>query len=596
MGEVFLAKHSGPMGVTRFVALKRVLGDKLEPEELETGSRLGKMFVDEMRLAVRLTHPNVIAVYDFGIEAGSYFLAMEFIGGVDIHQLLKRGVMRGLDKLDVPHCLYIVGQVARGLDYVHRLSDAKGQPLNIVHRDVTPANVLISFNGDIKLADFGVARSMEAARSTRTETGELKGKIRYMSPEQARGEKVDRRSDLFSLGTVLLEMLTLRPAFHNDSEIKSLMEVQSGRPADWNERLPKIPADVLPILEKAMTRDREQRYQDAGQMADDMELVLRRRDPGFNASKLASYLAALFSKEQDALRERMGRYDAVGFEDEQVSAVVPVDNIPDHEPTIATPPPGRMVAHLVGPPPRTSASGKLESGEDTATGATLHASKLSGSGSVPPAVVGNSQPQSGRGLMWGAIGLSVVILGAAGGIAFFRKPAPGPTPPQPPALVVTPQPPVQPPPVQPPPETPPAALGSGRVLLSTNTVGTKVFLDKNPAEPTTTPVAAGGMMFKIDVPAGAAWSLRIEADGFKSTSIPLKLKSGEEIPIPVTLQPAAPSAPPPTAPTAKKKISKPAEKTLAEKPPEKAVEKPVEKPPEKPKDPEKKSNGPLLVQ
>src|SRR5262249_52943356 len=148
--------------------------------------------------------------------------------------------------------------------------------------------------GDIKLADFGVARSMEAARSTRTETGELKGKIRYMSPEQARGEKVDRRSDLFSLGTVLLEMLTLRPAFHNDSEIKSLMEVQSGRPADWAERLPKIPADVLPILEKAMTRDREQRYQDAGQMADEMELVLRRRDPGFGAGKLANYLAALF--------------------------------------------------------------------------------------------------------------------------------------------------------------------------------------------------------------------------------------------------------------------------------------------------------------
>ena len=564
MGEVYLAKHSGPMGVTRFVALKRVLGDKLEPEELETGSRLGKMFVDEMRLAVRLTHPNIIAVYDFGLEGGSYYLAMEFVGGVDVHQLLKRGVMRGLDRLDNACVLYAVGQIARGLDYVHKLTDGRGTALNVVHRDVTPANILLSFNGDVKLADFGVARATQAARQTRTETGELKGKIRYMSPEQARGEKVDSRSDLFSLGTVLLEMLTLRPAFHGESEIQSLMQVQSGRPADWAERLPKIPEDVLPILEKAMARDREDRFPDGAAFAEQLEVALRRRDPGFGPAKLGAYMVGLFGKEKSALQERMGKYEA-GFDDEQVSLVVSVSSAgnlgkgkveggpgADDPTSVGTP------TNLKLPPPEPVPA--LTSTSSSGTPPPTSTTQVSQAG-----VIG--QGRRGPGPM--VVALGVAVLGIVGvGVWALRgqqssgvqpvavQPiAPQPVAPQPvvpqPVAPVAVQPvapvavqPVTPAPVVPQPvAVPPVAPkpgGTGRILLNTNTIGTKVFLDKSSAEPSPSPIAAGGTTFKIDIPASSAWVLRIEAEGFKTLNVPIKLNPGEETSIPVALSPSTP--------------------------------------------------------
>jgi|GEM_PF-6254053 len=549
MGEVYLAKHSGPMGVTRFVALKRVLGDKLEPEELETGSRLGKMFVDEMRLAVRLTHPNIIAVYDFGLEGGSYYLAMEFVGGVDVHQLLKRGVMRGLDRLDNACVLYAVGQIARGLDYVHKLTDGRGTALNVVHRDVTPANILLSFNGDVKLADFGVARATQAARQTRTETGELKGKIRYMSPEQARGEKVDSRSDLFSLGTVLLEMLTLRPAFHGESEIQSLMQVQSGRPADWAERLPKIPEDVLPILEKAMSRDREDRYPDGAAFAEQLEVALRRRDPGFGPAKLGAYMVGLFGKEKSALQERMGKYEA-GFDDEQVSMVVSISGskngkappgVDDDPTSVGTP------TNLKLPPadaaPLTSASGLLSTPSSSGTPQPTSTTQVSSAGTA-------ATGRRGPGPMLAALGVAAMGIVGVGVWAVRNggtQPAVvAPVTPQP-VAPVAPQPvaPVAPQPVGPvavpqPIAVPqPHAAGTGRILLNTNTIGTKVFLDKSSAEQSPTPIAAGGTTFKIDIPASSAWVLRIEADGFKTISVPIKLNPGEETSIPVALVPGS---------------------------------------------------------
>jgi serine/threonine protein kinase len=527
MGEVYLAKHTGPMGVTRFVALKRVLPDKQDAEEMAGDSRLAQMFVDEMRLAVRLTHPNIVAVYDFGVEEQSYFLAMEFVEGVDAHQVLKRSVMRQLKTTDVACALYLVGQIARGLDYAHKLKDGKGDSLSIVHRDVTPANILLSFGGDVKLADFGVARATQKMRQTRTETGELKGKIRYMSPEQARGQKqIDHRSDLFSLGTVLLELLTLKPAFEGESEIQSLLQVQSGRPADWAQRVPLIPPDVVPLIERAMAPDPAARFQSGNELAEACEVALRSREPGFGPNRLATYLETLFTKEHGLLRERMSRYES-GFEEEQISAVIDISG-----------------------------------GEATGTGTDRMPSVVQAAGASTFA----GPPSRSRG-PWIFAALGVLALAGAAVAVALRKPGNRPGPSETVTVaatlptVATPTPPVAAP-------SPPA---TGKLLLSTNTVATRVFLDKNESERSSSPVAAGGMTFKIEVPSGEAWVLRVEADGHEPLSMPVKLAAAEEKALPIVLKPLSVPAPPPPAQHKRKPTS-----------PAAADKKPEAKPEQKP--------------
>jgi serine/threonine protein kinase len=526
MGEVYLAKHTGPMGVTRFVALKRVLPDKQDAEEHGGDSRLAQMFVDEMRLAVRLTHPNIVAVYDFGVEEQAYFLAMEFIEGVDAHQVLKRSVLRQLKTTDVACALYLVGQIARGLDYAHKLKDGKGDSLSIVHRDVTPANILLSFGGDVKLADFGVARATQKMRQTRTETGELKGKIRYMSPEQARGQKqIDHRSDLFSLGTVLLELLTLKPAFEGESEIQSLLQVQSGKPADWEKRVPLMPPDVVPLIERAMAPDPALRFQTGNEMAEACEVALRSREPGFGPNRLATYLETLFTKEHGLLRERMSRYES-GFEEEQISAVIDIGI------------------------------------EATGTGTDRVPSAVRAGAGAASTFAG--PPSRSRG-PWIFAALGVLALAGAATAVALRKPGNRPGPSETvtvaanlPGTAPAPAPPV------------PAPPSTGKLLLSTNTVTTRVFLDKSESERSSSPVAAGGMSFKIDVPSGESFVLRVEADGHEPLSMPVKLGAAEEKALPIVLK-----ALPAPAPVSHKRTPKPAATPGEKKPDTKPGEKPA---------------------
>jgi serine/threonine protein kinase len=527
MGEVYLAKLAGPMGVTRYVALKRVL-------EGMTSEKVAQMFVDEMRLAVRLTHPNIVSVYDFGLEQDSYFLAMEFIEGCDVHQVLKRSHAKGAANIECD--LFMIAQVARGLDYAHKLSDAKGSPLEIVHRDVTPANIMISYNGDVKLADFGIARAAQQVRQTVTEAGEIKGKIRYMSPEQARGERIDGRSDLFSLGTVLLELLTLRPAFAAESDIASLVQVQGGIPADWEARKAKIPADVLPVIEGAMSKEKDTRFKDGAAFAEACEIALRKRDPGFGPHKLAAYIETLFAKEHTALKERMHKYESV--QDPSPSGPAPQagGNADDDKGTAMTRPDSIISGEQV--------SGAIPIGGTRVSGTTMVA------------------PKASRGLLYGGAvgGLALAFFGVAAVVrnnhpagtagatpsaAMVSPTTTGPAPQvQPAAPTPGPSPSAVPPPVAPPP--PVAAQRTGRLLLTTNTLATRVFLDKSPLEKSQTPVAAGGMSFKVDVPAGVDWMLRIEAEGFSPVSLPLHLLAGEETTLPVLLSPlAAMVAPPP---------------------------------------------------
>ncbi|HNX51645.1 MAG TPA: protein kinase, partial [Thermoanaerobaculaceae bacterium] len=218
MAEVFKARMRGVEGFQKIVAIKRILPHLTENDEFVT------MFIDEAKLAAQLQHPNIIHIYDLGKLEKSYYIAMEYIDGKDLRSILRM-LEEKERRLPLGLAMFVASRLAAALDYAHRKRDMQGREMVLVHRDVSPQNVLISFDGDIKLCDFGIAKA--ASKASHTRAGALKGKLQYMSPEQAWGKDLDHRSDIFSLGLVLYEMLTGRKAFVGDSELSILEQVRS---------------------------------------------------------------------------------------------------------------------------------------------------------------------------------------------------------------------------------------------------------------------------------------------------------------------------------------------------------------------------------
>ncbi len=202
MADVFLTLAHGPQGVNKLSVVKRLR----DPENVA----LTEMFLDEARLAARLNHPNIVHTYEVGEARGEYFIAMEYLEGQPLNQLLKKLESR-CEGLSEPFVAFIAIQALKGLHYAHEFCDFDGTPLGVVHRDVSPHNLFVTYGGEIKLLDFGIAKA--AVNLTHTEDGVLKGKIRYMAPEQATGTDVDRRADIFAFGVVFWEMLARRALF-----------------------------------------------------------------------------------------------------------------------------------------------------------------------------------------------------------------------------------------------------------------------------------------------------------------------------------------------------------------------------------------------
>jgi eukaryotic-like serine/threonine-protein kinase len=249
MAEVFLARTSVAQGLTKQLVIK-----KIHPA-FARSRQFAAMFVDEARIALGLNHPNIVQVFDFGQMGETYFLAMEYVEGLDMLRLMQE-VARRRAAIPFGLCAYAVQQVAKGLDYAHRKTDDFGEPLGIVHRDISPQNVLLSFDGAVKIVDFGIAR----ARDVHEEEGVVKGKFAYMAPEQARGELVDRRADVYSAGVVLFELATGRP-LHPGKGKEVLEQVKAGaipRPRDVN---PEIPEALEEIILKALTFHKDDRFQ-----------------------------------------------------------------------------------------------------------------------------------------------------------------------------------------------------------------------------------------------------------------------------------------------------------------------------------------------
>jgi len=265
MAEIFKAKSHGAHGFEKTLVVKRIL------PQLAEDPGFVDMFIDEAKVTVRINHPKVVQVLDFGEVEGQYFIAMEYVEGIDGLALLRMCVQQGF-RPTTHIAVHIVAEVLDALHYAHTLRDESGGALDIVHRDISPSNIFISSQGEVKLGDFGIARA--SIRTAGTDTRNLKGKYGYLSPEVVTGGTVDQRSDIFSAGVVLAELLMVRRLFVAKSELEVLLQVRDAR-LDRLERFGKhIPDDLRTVLESALARDRNMRYQDAASFRDALHRYL----------------------------------------------------------------------------------------------------------------------------------------------------------------------------------------------------------------------------------------------------------------------------------------------------------------------------------
>ncbi|HEX4952197.1 MAG TPA: TonB family protein [Thermoanaerobaculia bacterium] len=288
MAEVWKARRSGVEGFEKTLAIKRIL------PHLTENSAFVTMFVDEAKLAALLSHPNIIHIYDLGRLGSDYYIAMEYVEGHNLREILTTARDRDA-KVPVGLALLIGARLASALEHAHHKRGADGRELGLVHRDVSPQNVLISNDGEIKLCDFGIVKAV--SKASHTQMGALKGKLQYMSPEQAWGRPVDGRSDLFSLGALLFETLTGRRLFPGDNEVVILDAVRDGRVTSVRELDPTIPEAVEEVVDKALAKNPDERYATAGEMQQAIESLLYELKPTPSQSELGSWMRRLFAGE-----------------------------------------------------------------------------------------------------------------------------------------------------------------------------------------------------------------------------------------------------------------------------------------------------------
>jgi serine/threonine protein kinase len=318
MAEIYLARVTGAAGFEKNVVVKRILPQLAQSDEFY------QMFLDEARIAATLQHPNVVQIYDAQNVGGEHFIAMEFLDGADL-LTIRRVLAERRQGLPVQHSVFIVSGVASGLHYAHERRGLDGHPLEIVHRDVTPQNIILTREGGIKLVDFGIAKATN--RLTTTGFGTLKGKLAYMSPEQCRSEQVDRRSDIYSLGIILFELTTGKRLYRGMTEYEVLKQViETDVPAP-SSLLPGYPADLEQVVLRALARDRDQRYPTALAFHQDLERFARSRGVVGSALALAEFLSPLLEEAERQVEERMQRRMAAGDELAEPGA---------------TPPPGKL--------------------------------------------------------------------------------------------------------------------------------------------------------------------------------------------------------------------------------------------------------------
>ena len=303
MAEVFKAKSYGVEGFEKIIAIKRILPTMGEDRDFI------KMFIDEAKIAGQLAHANICQIFELGRIDGSHFIAMEYIWGKDLLQIQNR-LRKIKQPMPVAMACFIIAKVLEGLDYAHRKRDPLGRPLEIVHRDCSPQNVLVSYEGEVKVIDFGIAKA--TSRNSRTMAGVLKGKFGYMSPEQVRGLPLDRRSDIFALGTMIYECLTSERLFQGETDFSTLEKVRNVDIRPPREINPNIPEAVERVILKALAKDVDDRYQWCSEMLADLQQYLMSQEVVFTAKSLSSWLKEVFLAEIDKERQLLEQYKRVG--------------------------------------------------------------------------------------------------------------------------------------------------------------------------------------------------------------------------------------------------------------------------------------------
>lgn len=307
MAEIFLAKSSGAGGITKFSAIKRIL------PQYSGNTEFISMFKDEAKINVNLSHSNIVPIYEFGVESGQFYILMEYVNGKNLRQIITRMQKESDVYFSIDQIVNIVKDVASGLDHAHRCLDGtNGKPLNIIHRDMSPQNIMISFEGEIKVVDFGIAKAESQGEATKA--GTLKGKFAYMSPEQATGETIDLRTDIFSLGIVLWELLAKERLFVAESEIGTLKKIRECKIPSIRKINPNVPEELERIVNKSLAKSPADRYQTCADFQKDLNRFLNMQYPEFSSQDFSIFIKSLYADEILQNRKKLIEFSSIKFE------------------------------------------------------------------------------------------------------------------------------------------------------------------------------------------------------------------------------------------------------------------------------------------
>ena len=290
MAEIFKGLTYDFMGLKKFIVIKRIL------PHIAANKEFIDMLVAEAKIAVNLSHGNIAQIFDLGKVGNDYFIVMEYVDGKNLSQIQRKS-LENRQRLPVDHCVYFISALCDALDYMHRKKDEQGIDLGIVHRDISPQNIIVSYSGNVKLVDFGVAKA--AFKLGEGEKGILKGKFAYMSPEQAEGEEIDSRSDIFSAGIVLWEMLVGQRLFKKKSNSETVMAVKEMAVLPPSHFRNDIHPELDTIVMRALERDIHKRYQSAHDMGLDLTKYLLKYYPEFKPGSVSEFVAHLFGHDEE---------------------------------------------------------------------------------------------------------------------------------------------------------------------------------------------------------------------------------------------------------------------------------------------------------
>jgi len=291
MAEVFRAESTGLEGFRKQVAIKRVL------PELGRNSKFISMFLDEARLSAQLSHSNCVQVFDIGVRDEAYFIVMEFVDGANLKSIATS--MRSSGRtFPIPAATYIAHEICKGLSYAHELTDRSGASLGLVHRDVSPPNVLVTKHGEVKIVDFGLAKASSQLEDS--EPGVIKGKFAYLSPEAAHGEEVDCRADIFAVGIILWELLASRRLFTGDTDVQILHKVQAAKVPAISQINRSVPPELERIIHRALARDRHARYASARELGQDLSRFMFQFAQPVSGYDLATIVQAAMRERENA--------------------------------------------------------------------------------------------------------------------------------------------------------------------------------------------------------------------------------------------------------------------------------------------------------